>query len=220
MTCKCAVRTDEYHGWKCSITEGSCIFLVPDSKLCAELYGEGPDVVEETEEESLLQGSFNFYERKIMNIRKYETRLDGNGFVMLNLVFSKYIPEIENNFTNSEKVYQLCRTMEWDTYSEEHVFLLSFNMKFRLKAFFEIGIGNNDTCLVDRRGIAQKILLSNAAKMIMVHNHPSGDPTPSKEDLNVSNELKKLGELLGIPFVDAIILGDWVYKSFAEEGIL
>ena len=54
MTCKCAVRTDEYHGWKCSITEGSCIFLVTDSKLCAELYGEGPDVVEETEEESLL----------------------------------------------------------------------------------------------------------------------------------------------------------------------
>ena len=159
-------------------------------------------------------------ERAIMNIRKYETRLNGNGFVTLDLVFSKYIPEIENNFTNSEKVYRLCRTMEWDTYSEEHVFLLSFNMKFRLKAFFEIGIGNNDTCLVDRRGIAQKILLSNAAKMIMVHNHPSGDPTPSKEDLNVSNELKKLGELLGIPFVDSIILGDWVYKSFAEEGIL
>lgn len=159
-------------------------------------------------------------ERAIMNIRKYETRLNENGFVTLDLVFSKYIPEIENNFTNSEKVYQLCRTMEWDTYSEEHVFLLSFNMKFRLKAFFEIGIGSNDTCLVDRRGIAQKILLSNAAKMIMVHNHPSGDPTPSKEDLNVSNELKKLGELLGIPFVDSIILGDWVYKSFAEEGIL
>ena len=112
-------------------------------------------------------------ERAIMNIRKYETRLNGNGFVTLDLVFSKYIPEIENSFTNSEKVYQLCRSMEWDTYSEDHVFLLSFNMKFRLKAFFEIGIGNNDTCLVDRRGIAQKILLSNAAKMIMVHNHPS-----------------------------------------------
>ena len=159
-------------------------------------------------------------ESAIMNIRKYETRLDGNGFVMLNLVFSKYIPEIENNFTNSEKVYQLCRTMEWDTYSEEHVFLLSFDMKFRLKAFFEIGIGNNDTCLVDRRGIAQKILLSNAAKMIMVHNHPSGDPTPSKEDLNVSNELKKLGELLDIPFVDSIILGDGIYTSFMEKGIL
>lgn len=87
---------------------------------------------------------------------------------------------------------------------------------FKAKGIFKTAL----KCLVDRRGIAQKILLSNAAKMIMVHNHPSGDPTPSKEDLNVSNELKKLGELLGIPFVDSIILGDWVYKSFAEEGIL
>lgn len=40
-----------------------------------------------------------------MNVRKYETRLNENGFVMLNLVFSKYIPEIENNFSNSEKIY-------------------------------------------------------------------------------------------------------------------
>ena len=140
-----------------------------------------------------------------MNVRKYETRLNENGFVMLNLVFSKYIPEIENNFSNSEKIYQLCCTLKWDRFSEEHVFLLSVD---------------NDTCLVDRRGIAQKILLSNAAKMIMVHNHPSGDPTPSKEDLNVSNELKKLGELLDIPFVDSIILGDGIYISFMEKGIL
>lgn len=155
-----------------------------------------------------------------MNVRKYETRLNENGFIMLNLVFSKYIPEIENNFSNSEKIYQLCCTLKWDRFSEEHVFLLSVDMKYRLKAFFEIGIGNNDTCLVDRRGIAQKILLSNAAKMIMVHNHPSGDPTPSKEDLNVINELKKLGELLDIPFVDSIILGDGIYISFMEKGIL
>lgn len=48
--CKCAIRTDEYHGWECSITEGACVFLYPDSKACAEQYGEGPDV-EETYEE-------------------------------------------------------------------------------------------------------------------------------------------------------------------------
>lgn len=44
MSCKCAVRTDEYHGWECSVSEGACMFLVPDSKRCAEEYGEGPDV--------------------------------------------------------------------------------------------------------------------------------------------------------------------------------
>lgn len=43
MSCKAAKRTDEYHGWKCEITEGACMFLNPDSKTCAEKYGEGPD---------------------------------------------------------------------------------------------------------------------------------------------------------------------------------
>ena len=41
--CKAAMVTDEYHGWKCDITNGACMFYVPDSKLCAKLYGEGPD---------------------------------------------------------------------------------------------------------------------------------------------------------------------------------
>lgn len=44
MSCKCAKQTDEYHGWECEITEGECMFLIPNSKACAELYGEGPDV--------------------------------------------------------------------------------------------------------------------------------------------------------------------------------
>lgn len=47
MTCKCAKRTDEYHGWECEITEGACMFLLPDSKLRAALFGEGPDAAEE-----------------------------------------------------------------------------------------------------------------------------------------------------------------------------
>lgn len=49
MGCKCAIRTDEYHGWGCSITEGACVFLHPDSRACADMYGEGPDV--ETDDE-------------------------------------------------------------------------------------------------------------------------------------------------------------------------
>lgn len=44
--CKAAIPTDEYHGWECEITGGACMFLVPNSKLCAEMYGEGPDAAE------------------------------------------------------------------------------------------------------------------------------------------------------------------------------
>jgi len=49
MSCKCAKVTDEYHGWECDITEGACMFLNPDSKKCAEMYGEGPDACQEEE---------------------------------------------------------------------------------------------------------------------------------------------------------------------------
>lgn len=56
MSCKCAKVTDEYHGWECEITEGACMFLFPDSKACAEKYGEGPDAEEIFgEEDELLQ---------------------------------------------------------------------------------------------------------------------------------------------------------------------
>lgn len=43
MSCKCAKQTDEWHGWECEIADGPCMFLTPSSKLCAEVYGEGPD---------------------------------------------------------------------------------------------------------------------------------------------------------------------------------
>lgn len=46
MGCKCAKLTDEWHGWECTITEGECMFSSPNSRLCAELYGEGPDAIE------------------------------------------------------------------------------------------------------------------------------------------------------------------------------
>ena len=44
MACSCAKVTDEYHGWKCTVSGGACMFLHPNSKACAEMYGEGPDV--------------------------------------------------------------------------------------------------------------------------------------------------------------------------------
>lgn len=52
MSCRCAVRTDEYHGWKCDITDGECMFLIPDSKACAKIYEEGPDADASKEGES------------------------------------------------------------------------------------------------------------------------------------------------------------------------
>jgi len=51
MACKCARPTDEYHGWSCTVTDGACVFLIPDSKRCAELYDEGPDATQDDDGE-------------------------------------------------------------------------------------------------------------------------------------------------------------------------
>ena len=53
MGCRCAIATDEYHGWECSVTEGSCMFLVPNEKACYDTYGEGPLAMPECTEYAL-----------------------------------------------------------------------------------------------------------------------------------------------------------------------
>ena len=61
-------------------------------------------------------------------------------------------------------------------------------------------------------------LLAHAASILATHNHPSGDPTPSPDDLDVTRRLAAAGEVLGIPLLDHIIIGDGRYYSFKEAG--
>ena len=59
----------------------------------------------------------------------------------------------------------------------------------------------------------------HAVGILLVHNHPSGDPTPSQADLDVTQRIAEAGELLGIPLLDHIIIGDCKYLSFRQQGI-
>lgn len=126
-----------------------------------------------------------------MIARKYETRLDENGLVTFEKVWSKRMDGYNSNhqFRNPDEVYELCKTLKLDTYAEEHVFLLIFDFKMHFKSFIEIGIGTNRVCVIDRRGIAQKVLILNAGAFVVVHNHPSGDPTPSKLDIDAAKTI-------------------------------
>ena len=60
----------------------------------------------------------------------------------------------------------------------------------------------------------------HAVGILLVHNHPSGDPTPSQADLDVTQRIAEAGELLGIPLLDHIIIGDCKYLSFRQQGFL
>ena len=81
--------------------------------------------------------------------------------------------------------------------------------------------GSLTASLVHPREVFKPLILSNAAAFICVHNHPSGDATPSAEDVAITRRLKEVGELLGMSLLDHVIIGDGTrYLSFADAGLL
>ena len=83
-----------------------------------------------------------------------------------------------------------------------------------------VSVGSLTTAVVHPREVFKALVASNAAAAILVHNHPSGDPTPSAEDMAVTQRLREAGDLLGIPVLDHIVLGEsGQYRSFADDGM-
>lgn len=154
-----------------------------------------------------------------MITRKYETRLDENGLVTFEKVWSKRMDSYNSNhqFKKPDDVYELCKTLKLDTYAEEHMLLLIFDIQMHFKSFIEIGIGTNYACVFDRRGIAQKVLMLNAGAFIIVHNHPSGDLTPSEADIDAAIKIDEVGQLIYIPMKDFMVIGSETYYSVKEN---
>ncbi len=80
--------------------------------------------------------------------------------------------------------------------------------------------GTLDSSVITPREVYKSAILANAGGIILVHNHPSGVPSPSPEDRSITKILKESGGLLGIPVYDHIIIGDEAFFSFADEGLL
>ena len=85
-----------------------------------------------------------------------------------------------------------------------------------------VSAGTLDYSVVNPRDMLKASILSNAARLIMVHNHPSGDLTPSKDDIRLTDRMQKVTSLVGIPLMDHIIVGgdNKEYFSFREKGIM
>ena len=84
-----------------------------------------------------------------------------------------------------------------------------------------VSVGSLTAALVHPREVAKALILSNSAAAVLVHQHPSGDPTPSAEDRTLTDRLCAVGDLVGIRILDHVILGhDGTFRSLAEEGVL
>ncbi len=115
----------------------------------------------------------------------------------------------------------------FDTYSvrlrdarQETFTVILLDSKNRYLREVTVALGSLNQSIVHPREVFRPAILGAAASVILVHNHPSGDPAPSKEDVQVTERLVKAGKMLGIRVLDHIIVGEGRYFSFFDQGRL
>jgi len=104
--------------------------------------------------------------------------------------------------------------------TQEHFVCLFLNTKNHVIGKQTIFVGSLDASIVHPREVFKEAIKRSSASIICLHNHPSGDPTPSREDLAVTKTLQQAGELVGISLLDHVIIGDYRYVSLKEQGYL
>ncbi|WP_051195350.1 RadC family protein [Lachnospira multipara] len=102
---------------------------------------------------------------------------------------------------------------------QEHLILVLLDSKCCLIKDMVLTVGTVNSSLIDTRDIFIKALKSGAVQIMLIHNHPSGDPTPSKADINVTKEIYEAGKILGVNLTDHIVIGDNTYVSLKAIGI-
>jgi len=102
---------------------------------------------------------------------------------------------------------------------KEHFLTLLLDTRNQLIKVAEISIGSLDTSIVHPREVFREAISASAASVILAHNHPSGDPAASEDDIRLTKKLVEAGEIIGIDVLDHIIIGDKNYLSLKREGL-
>lgn len=103
---------------------------------------------------------------------------------------------------------------------KEYLRLIMLNTKNVVISIKNISIGSLNSSIVHPREVFVEAIKNSSASIIICHNHPSGDPTPSREDINITNRLRECGNIIGIELLDHIIIGNGIYVSFKEKAFL
>ena len=103
---------------------------------------------------------------------------------------------------------------------KEHFAIMMLNTKNHILGIRDISIGSLTASVVHPREVFETAVLHHSAAIILLHNHPSGDPSPSREDIAVTQRLVKASKIMDIPVLDHIILGDNRFSSLKEKGLL
>jgi DNA repair protein RadC len=120
-------------------------------------------------------------------------------------------------FRSSQDVFQHYRE-HLGNQKKELFYVLLLDGKNRKIKDVRISEGSLTSSLVHPREVFNPVIRESAAAVILIHNHPSGDPTPSQEDLEITRRLREVGEVMGVRVLDHIIVGKGRYVSFVDDG--
>jgi DNA repair protein RadC len=101
---------------------------------------------------------------------------------------------------------------------QEHFYAVLLDNKHRKIKDVAVSQGSLTASIVHPRDVFAPVVRESAAAVIFVHNHPSGDPTPSKEDIEITRRLREVGDLVGVRVLDHIVIGKGRYVSFVDDG--
>ena len=118
------------------------------------------------------------------------------------------------NVDEPKTIYKLLCSLGLDKSAEEYFYLICLDTKCNVVGIHEVSHGTLAASLVHPREVFKRAIANNAYAIIIAHNHPSGDASPSEEDFETTRRLRDAGDLLGIKLLDHIIVGDNEWISF------
>ena len=123
-------------------------------------------------------------------------------------------------FTNAANTFQFAAEQLYSDADREQFHVLFLDSKNQLIGVNLVSQGSLASATVHPREVFKAAILANSAAIILTHNHPSGDPTPSREDHECTKRLCECGKLLGIKVLDHIVVGQLSHYSFADAGFI
>lgn len=134
--------------------------------------------------------------------------------IRLQMVKEKEVEYKQTRISTAKDIVNFMNEIEnIDLLAEESTFVLCLNTKNEIISYSEIAKGGTSFCNFDMKTLFKNILLTNANKFILVHNHPSGDSTPSKNDIEITKQIKKASEIMNVNFLDHLVIAGNNYSS-------
>ena len=183
-----------------------------DTELLSIILGTKPEIIKEAVAEYNSVPNFinNYSVKDILKIKGLGkgtiTKLEALWELYNRFSINK---KLEKNYIISkpEDIYDLVKD-DMKYFEQEHFRILMLNTKNIVINIKDIFIGASDSSVIETRKVFKEALKYNAKNITICHNHPSGDPNPSKEDVNISLRIKEAGKIIGIDLLDHIIIGD------------